>query len=210
MVIFVDESGDSGLKFNRGSSEFFTVSLVVFEDESEAKACDDRITLLKHELSWNESDEFHFIRNSDKARRQFLEAVAPYSFFYYGNVIDKASPRFSKHEFTDKRSFYKYAVGLVFENAKDKLNDAIVVIDQSDNPHFKRQLAKYLHNKMNDGKKRLIKDVKTQRSKSNNLLQLADYVAGAINRSMQKNKKFAADYRNIISHREIGVEIWPR
>ncbi len=210
MLIFVDESGDSGLKFTRGSSEFFTVSMVVFEDDEEATACNDRITLLKRELGWGQSDEFHFIRNSDKIRRQLLDAVAPYSFFYYGIVINKTSPNFSNADFSDKRSFYKYTVGLVFENAKDKLDEAIVIIDQSDNPHFKRQLAKYLRDKMNHGEKRLIKNVKMQRSQSNNLLQLADYIAGTINRSMQANKKFATEYRKIISHREINVEIWPK
>ena len=209
MLIFVDESGDSGLKFDQGSSEFFTISLVVFEDDDEAKACDERIGLLKRELGWQQNDEFHFIRNSDKARRQFLTAVAPYNFFYYGIVINKKSSSFSGKEFADKRAFYKYTVGLVFENAKDKLDEAIVIIDQSDSTHFKQQLTKYLREKMNT-EKRLIKDVKMQRSQSNNLIQLADYVAGAINRSMLVNKKYATEYRTIISHREIQVEVWPK
>jgi CII-binding regulator of phage lambda lysogenization HflD len=100
-------------------------------------------------------------------------------------------------------------VGLVFENAKDKLDEAIVVIDQSDTSHFKRQLTKYLRDRMN-AERCLIKDVKMQRSQGNNLLQLADYVAGTINRSMLHNKKFAAEYRKIISHREMHVEVWPK
>jgi hypothetical protein len=49
-----------------------------------------------------------------------------------------------------------------------------------------------------------------QRSRSNNLLQLADYIAGVINRAVQKRKKFADEYRKIIAHREIYVQIWPK
>lgn len=60
MLIFIDESGDSGLKIDQGSSRFFTVSLVVFEDHDEALACDQRIGLLKRELRWKEGSEFHF------------------------------------------------------------------------------------------------------------------------------------------------------
>ena len=50
LLVFIDESGDPGLKTDQGSSRFFTIGLVVFEDHDEAQACDDRIMLLKREL----------------------------------------------------------------------------------------------------------------------------------------------------------------
>lgn len=31
MLVFIDESGDSGLKIGEGSSRYFTVGLVIFE-----------------------------------------------------------------------------------------------------------------------------------------------------------------------------------
>ena len=33
MLVFVDESGDPGLKLNKGSSAYFIVALVLFEEE---------------------------------------------------------------------------------------------------------------------------------------------------------------------------------
>ena len=33
---------------------------------------------------WDAASEFHFKNNSDKVRKAFLGAVAPYEFFYYG------------------------------------------------------------------------------------------------------------------------------
>jgi hypothetical protein len=36
MLAFIDESGDSGLKIDDGSSKYFVVSLVVFEEPKEA------------------------------------------------------------------------------------------------------------------------------------------------------------------------------
>ena len=50
MQVFIDESGDSGFKFEKCSSRFFTVAMVVFNDSDEAEACDQRIQLLKKEL----------------------------------------------------------------------------------------------------------------------------------------------------------------
>lgn len=210
MLVFIDESGDPGLKIEKGSSRFFSIALVVFEDNDEALACDQRIGLLKRELGWEERSEFHFKMNSDRVRKAFLQAVNPYNFFYYGIVINKDLNKLWGEGFKDKKSFYKYACSLVFQNAKDKLENSIVVIDESGNLDFKRQLAKYLRNKLNGKDRKLIKKLKMQRSCSNNLLQLADYVAGAINRSVQTNKKNAAEYRKLIAHREVYVQIWPR
>ena len=36
MLVFVDESGDPGLKFNEGSSECFVVVAVIFQTEEHA------------------------------------------------------------------------------------------------------------------------------------------------------------------------------
>lgn len=209
MLIFIDESGDSGLKIDKGSSRYFTVGLVLFEEGEEAISCDQRIQLLKREVGWRENDEFHFKNNSDKIRVAFLKAVSPYNFFYYGIVINKDPKKLFGDGFKNKSSFYKYACGLVFENAKEKMRDSIVVIDESGNLDFKNQLAKYLRGRLNKNDK-LIKKIKMQRSESNNLLQLADYVAGAINRSVKNEKKRSDAYRKIIAHREIYVQIWPK
>ncbi len=209
MLIFIDESGDSGLKIDKGSSRYFTVGLVLFEEYEEAISCDQRIQLLKREVGWRENDEFHFKNNSDKIRVAFLKAVSPYNFFYYGIVINKDPKKLFGDGFKNKSSFYKYACGLVFENAKEKMRDSTVIIDESGNLDFKNQLATYLRKRVNKNDK-LIKKIKMQRSESNNLLQLADYVAGAINRSVKNEKKKSDAYRKIIAHREIYVQIWPK
>jgi hypothetical protein len=209
MLVFIDESGDSGLQIGKGSSRFFTIGLVVFEEADEAEACDTRIELLRRELGWDLKSEFHFKRNSDRVRNSFLEAVSPYSFFYYGVVINKDPKKLWGEGFKSKESFYKYTCGLVFENAKDKLKNATVIIDKSGSLEFRNQLAKYLRRKINT-KEKLISKVKMQRSSGNNLLQLADYVSGVINRSIVEERKKSDIFRKKIAHREIFVQIWPK
>ncbi len=208
MLVFIDESGDSGLKLGEGSSEYFVISLVVFEDHEEALACDQRIDLLRRELGLRPAEEFHFKRNSDNLKDAFIRAVVPYNFFYYAIVLNK---KYLYGEgLKNKQSFYKYACGLVFENAKEKLDGATVVIDESGSLDFRKQLDSYLRRKMNDtSSRKRIKKVKMERSVSNNLLQLADYIAGIVNRAVQGKKKNALKYRQMIAHREIRVQIWP-
>ena len=205
MLVFIDESGDPGLILKPGTSKFFTVAFVIFEDHDEAFACDQRITLLKKEIGWKDHNEFHFKRNSHVARKNFLYAVSSFKFSYYAIAIDKQ--RLMKGTL-DKKTFYQTVYGLVLEKAEEQLNRATIIIDQYGSLDFKLQLSKYL--KAQGRQKNLIKKVKMQRSHSNNLLQLADYIAGVVSRSIQRDLKYGIEYRKIIKGREKAVWIWPQ
>src|SRR3989338_3999333 len=208
MLVFIDESVDTGLTIEKGATKYFIIVMVAFEDNDEASACNKRIDLLRRELRLSPDYEFHFHRNSDRAREAFLRAVLPYQFFYYGIVINKE--KLFGDGFKNKESFYKYACGLLFENAKERLENAIVVMDESGRNLFKYQLAAYLRKKVkrDDGRK-CIKKVKMQNSKGNNLLQLADMINGAVQRSLGERKN-SKGYRMMMQSREIYVQIWPK
>src|SRR5581483_9549389 len=121
MLAFLDESGDPGRKIDRGSSQYFVVALVVFNDLAEATRCDTRISLLRRELNRDDHFEFHFSDNSHRIRLAFLEAVAPYDFFFHAFVLNKDPSKLFGRGFDFKESLYKYVCGLVFENAKPHL-----------------------------------------------------------------------------------------
>jgi hypothetical protein len=210
MLVFVDESGDTGLKVGQGSSDLFTIVLVVFEDSEEAQAADDRITLLRRELRKPDNFEFHFVENGDNVREAFLRAVAPYHFFYFGFVVDKT--RLYLPAFPSNAAFYKYLCGLVFESARPYLNEAIVAIDRSGGQGFRRELAAYLKRQVNDPNlpTKHIKKVDLPDSKSNNLLQLADMICGAVARHYREDKSEPGRFRKIIAHREFAVRLWPK
>src|SRR3989344_8661302 len=172
MLVFMDESGDTGLEIEHGASRYFVISLVVFEDDDEALACDQRIQLLKKELGYHVDFEFHFYSNSDRVRKKFLEAISPYGFFYFGIIVDKNPKKLFGPGFKIKESFYKYVCGLVFENAKPYLKNSKVKIDKSGRAVFRTELSKYLKQKMNQDGNNLIKTAKMEHSHTNNLLQL--------------------------------------
>lgn len=75
MLVFIDESGDAGLKVDGGSSRYFIVTLVAFEDHQEAQAADDRIDLLRREIGVSDRFEFHFNKMKPNQRKQFLSAI---------------------------------------------------------------------------------------------------------------------------------------
>ena len=63
MLVFIDESGDTGFKVKQGSSKYFIISLVIFEDNEEALACDQRIQLLKRELKYPKKCMYKYGQN---------------------------------------------------------------------------------------------------------------------------------------------------
>jgi len=208
MLCFVDESGDTGLKIGKGSSPLFTVALVLFSENEDATACDQRITLLRQELAIRAHYEFHYSETPKKIKEAFFKAVVPYNFFYLAITINKAALYGEGFKF--KNSFYKYACNLVFENAKAHLENTIVVFDGSGSRQFKQQLQTYLKKKINEEESSRIKKVKVQDSVTNNLIQLADMVCGAISQSMKHTKEESTEFRKMISHREVFCQVWPQ
>jgi len=197
------------MKLERATSRFFVVTAVLFEDRDEATACDHKINHIRKELGLPDCAEFHFNKSSRAVREHFLQQVSSYEFFYLSVVLNKG--KLFGPGFRYKASFYKYTVNLVFQNSKPHLRAATVVIDRSGGEDFRKQLARYLTKRMNerDGPT-LIKKVRTEPSHSNNLLQLADMVCGAVARSFRTDKSDRHSYRAMIMHRELGVQVWPK
>lgn len=206
MLVFVDEAGDAGMSGKPGQTPCFAVALILFEDNDQAEKADRRIDLIRHELGLREDFEFRFHDCRRDVRTYFLQQLLPYAWFYLGIVINKRklwSPTFAA-----PAMFYNYSTSLVFENAKPYLRDAIVVIDASGGLTFRRELSRYLRRKI-DREGGLIKKIKHQDSARNNLLQLADMVAGSVYRSMLAGKKDRWAYRRIIEAKSLRVQVWP-
>lgn len=182
--------------------------MVTFGEMKVAAACDERISLLRYEIGLPRDYEFHFSTNSRRVRLAFLEAVAPYEFFYHAFVLNKDPQKLYGKGFNFKGPLYKYVCGLVFENAKPYLSDATVIIDECGDREFRNQLAAYLRRKMKEADGNRIRKIKMEESGTNHLLQLADYVAGVVNRHVSE-KLDAAMYRRLIASHEITASVWP-
>lgn len=165
--------------------------------------------MLARELGYPEGFVFHFKENSHRVRLAFLQAVAPYDFTYFGFVLNKDTGKLWGDWFKVKESLYKSTCNYIFENAKPYLRHATVVLDEAGSKVFRSQLASYLKKRINTDDQEIIRKVKMQSDKGNNLLQLADYVAGVTNR-YQQGKKFSSEYRKFIAHKEVYVQVWPK
>src|SRR5687768_15153713 len=116
MLVFVDESGDTGLKLAKGSSACFVVTAVIFADREAALQCNEAINGLRQKHGLEAPREFKFNKCSRETREDFLRVVCAYPFQYHSVVLNKA--KLSGVGFRHKDSHYKYTVRLVFENAR--------------------------------------------------------------------------------------------
>jgi hypothetical protein len=205
MLVLIDESGDCGLKFGSGSSNLFVCTAVVFSDKFSADACDRAISGLRFKLQKKVGFEFHFSRSSDKIREAFFRTVNQEDFKYAGFVVDKR--KLYGERFRDPKEVYEFAVGIVCEQVRPLLENSKIIIDKNGDRAFKLRLEKNLKRQMtNPDGSCGIRKVTMERSHSNNLVQLADMVCGALARSCASVDD---RFRDLIRGKEKFVQTWP-
>jgi len=193
MLIFIDESGDPGFKFSKGSSEYFVMALVAFKEVEDSLKVADAINELSGGL--RSFTEFKFSKSRPEIRDLFFEAISPFQFSIRAIVIRKEE-LYSQNLRTSKENFYSFFVKSMLKFDNGLLQNAKVIIDGSGDRIFKKELAGYLRREIRKG---AIKTVAFSDSKNDRLIQLADMCVGAIARSYTSNKKDAARWRIMIN-----------
>lgn len=204
MLVLIDESGDPGFKLVRGSSSHFVVAMVIFDDFVEAKRASAAIGALRARLQLKA--EFKFSKSHDHVKDEFFDCVCAHRFSVRAIVVDKSVIyRDSLRERKDL--FYNYFVQMLLRHDDGVLQDARVKIDGSGDRRFKDELNGYLRKQLADGQ---IKSVKFAESHRDNLIQLADMVAGAILRSYrpEQDRKRAVKWRRQLTNAGRVGNIW--
>jgi hypothetical protein len=200
-LVFIDESGDAGFKFDKGSSLYFVISAVVFEDFLEAEKTAIAIKELRRNLGFSDNFEFKFNNDKKKIREKFFVAIKDFDFCIRYLIIDKRKIKSDELK-NNKNSFYNYAIKMLLKHSHTILN-AKIKIDGSGDRIFKKNFSVYLRKNLNSSEKRIIQNLRFVDSKENVLIQLADMVAGSERRFFEfKNiKTDAENYRQIIKKR---------
>jgi hypothetical protein len=188
MIIFIDDSGDAGFKIDKGSTRYFIIALVIFDDELEAEKTAVAIKELRRKLCFSDNAEFRFFKTANSIRKEFLQTVSPFRFRVRCVVIDKSIIRSDELK-NDKNSFYSYAIKLVLQYSNSSIIDAKIRIDGSGDRIFRKNFISYLRRQLNSKDRCVVKNCKLIDSRGSVLIQLADMIAGSIHRSYNPEKK---------------------
>ncbi len=204
MLIFMDESGDTGFKLKTASSQYFVLTMVIFDNLEVAEKANEAINQLHKDLKFDSSKEFKFSTGtSNKFKTTFLNKLSKFDFRYRSIVINKEE-LLKREPVHPEDSLYMLVTDQLFLRAHDRINNAAVFIDRTaQSKTFIQRFNHYLKKKLNTDMNKLIGEIKHKDSKSNNLLQLADMVCGAIYR--RYNKKDDSFYKMIKKREE---DLW--
>jgi len=184
MIVFLDESGDAGFKLGQGSSTYFIIALVIFDNFEDAESTAQRIKSLRKNLKLDESFEFKFNKMNNYLRLQFLENMRNCPFRVRAMVVDKRLLR-SDTLRRNKEKFYSYFVKAILQNNCKTIEGAKLRVDGSGDRAFKKAFSGYLRRELGN----ILDDTKFRDSKNDDLIQLADMVAGAMHRFHDDEKR---------------------
>lgn len=198
MLVFIDDSGDPGFKLGRGSSQFFVIACAVFEDNLDAEETALLMKRYRRDLRWPDEREFKFNKTRKDFVKELLSRVSGCNFKIRAIAIDKS--KIYSHELKNKQdSFYNYAIKEVLSKSS-LLKDADIRLDGHSGREYKKSTITYLRREVNKRSKKIAK-VRFVDSRTNNLIQLADLVAGSIHRKYQTDKTDHKDYLEIVNKR---------
>lgn len=198
MIIFIDESGDAGFKIQKGSSEFFVIALVIFDDELEAEKTAEKIKDINRILRKKSNYEIKFNKLERFERITYLKMIKSCKFRIRSVIVQKE--HISPLDIRIKNnSYYTFFLGQLLKHNKNTIKKAKLRIDGSGKGRFKNALTVSLRQGLNkNGKAKIMSEIKLIDSKSSVLIQLTDMVAGSIHRYYQRDKNDSEIYRNII------------
>lgn len=193
MLVFIDDSGDAGFKLGRGSTPYFVICCVIFDDELDAERAAVEIKTLRRTLGVSDRFEFKFTGSNKDTRVAFMQCISKLNFRVRAIRVDKSKIRLEELK-TKKAKFYNYTIKLVLSHCNGTLVDANIKLDGTADRTYRREAEAYLRRELNTKGNRLIKKIAFKKSHDSVLIQMADMIAGAINRERQVDKTDAALY----------------
>jgi len=204
-LIFIDDSGDPG--FKGATSPNFLMAGAVFIDPKVATKVNNEISQFRKFLGWSDEAEFKFRKTNKQIIKQLLRIVSKYDFRVYVVFVDKTSYK-SMLPVMDKEKLYNWTVKELLKTIP--LNNAYIKIDGRSSREHRLRVASYIRHEINVGERK-IKEFKPEDSVKDNLIQLADLLVGAVNRSMQPAKTDSGDFiaifkKNIATIRRLDLK----
>ncbi|MBR0460831.1 DUF3800 domain-containing protein [Candidatus Saccharibacteria bacterium] len=201
MIIAIDDSGDPGLKIGKGSSRYFVIAVVCFADDLDAEEASLKIKRIRRDLKWKPLHEFKFRKTSPEIRRMFLSEMKRFDFRVSLVILDKTDiiniVAFKKNA----SELYNAAILKALASFSGRMESVHIYIDGESGLDYRRKVRTYLRKNLPKG---AIKELTYRDSKNDNLIQLADMIAGATRRSVERDTD--ASYLKIIKERITRIE----
>ena len=171
-----DESGDASLKFEKGASRYFVISVIATQSPDSLR---DFLEDLRKDLGLADRYEFGFHKlASVKLRYKVFTALSRADFEAWAILVDKAMLGEPFKAMTGLERYLFFVAELILLIPEEKRAGGTLILDEFGDPDkTKNELKRILRDRsIAHGFRR----ISLRRSQSEPLIQIADLVAGAI------------------------------
>lgn len=202
---YIDECGNFGYDFTtKGTSDYFLVCAVLVEPENI-----DYLVKVVREQVQNDGELKSYKVGVDHAKRfRTLQALLKVQFHVIYIVLDKEKI-YPDTGLSWKKTFFKYAHKHLYGILSKWFESLNITSDEYGDIEFMESFDKYIEK--NCGSLFNEYTFKFDKSKHNELLQLADFIAGTIYLGFQKEiPKYYQPYMKYLRDKILDYDIFPR
>lgn len=215
MPTYLDESGDFGPR--PSATDEFRLTAVYFESRQHAVDCEAAIAAVRSVNGWPATHLFHWSKTPPARRLAFFQAIAAQEFVFVSCTVDKPLARSTGVPLTAESIAVRAAAGVAeglrewYEVAEACLETPLnerVWLAHHDNDKYVdaiRTAFKSLRSLRKPGAS-LVKNMTTRRPESDDLIQLADMVCGAIGEA----ENGGSDCYSLVARNAVAAVRWPR
>jgi hypothetical protein len=185
-----DEAGDASWNFGKGASRYFVVAVIATQDADGLRSV--LVNLRKRE-NFADSFEFHFnALASEKLRQKTLAALREAEFLAWAMIVDKTTVPLPLRAISGMDFYLYFVTELIDRIPIEMRNKGTLILDEFGSANV--ALVKLKRMLKVRGIRHEFSRIFFRRSRSEDLIQVADLVAGAILRRDAKRDSQAFEY----------------
>lgn len=208
---FIDEYGDKSIYYEKSGVSIFFIITAIIVDAKNVEQLKQQFDLLrkKYTQSPEVKSNSKAFRNPDK-RLAFLTELSKLDFHIYSVIVDKRKI-FESSGLKFRDSFFKYTNNLLDADLYRYFPYLEIVADEHGDDKFMNGFIDYV--KKNHEQTELFRkpEFRFANSKSEVLIQLADFISGAISRCYDPNKRIENPniILDILDKKILHLREWP-
>lgn len=207
-LAYIDEFGNSGLDIGQpGVSSHFIITAILVDDDK-AESISQSVEQIRKKHFQTSEIKSSKVGSNHSRRIKILKDIAELDIQTFTIVIDKS--KLISEGYKYKEVFYKNLPRIILNILIDTFPDIHISADEHGSNEFMLSFKKYLKNGFQSDLFNSYEFYFTD-SKTNNIVQVADFIAGTIARGFDKEKYTikSKDFFEIIKDNTYQIREWP-
>lgn len=186
-IAFIDEFGTNSFAFGKQDVSSHLIITCVLIKKSEENQVKIELEKIRQDNFQQSEIKSSLVGNDDSRRLKILSELILCDFQILTLVIDKR--KLEGEGFGFKPSFYKFLNGLIYNDLYKVFADVDVIMDEHGHEKFMNSFITYIRKKHPTDLFSQLNEIRFENSKSNVLIQLADFISGTFARVYDETKK---------------------